>query len=66
MADIFIQCAVCEGTGRVEAGRHIVTRDMAIDAGEPSMEGMDFGPEWMACPCCSGDGQIRLPDREAK
>jgi len=35
-----------------------ITRDMAMDAGDPSMEGAqwDWGIEWepAPCPCCEG------------
>jgi hypothetical protein len=45
-------CEACGGTGAVEIGRHYVTRDMAIDAGDRSMEGMEIGVEYGPCPEC--------------
>lgn len=34
----------------------LVTRYMAIDAGEPDMEGISIGKlYWEQCPCCHGD-----------
>lgn len=51
-------CKNCE-VGQVYAplGEHFVTRDMAIDAGNPEMEGMSMGVEWgwITCDCCQGD-----------
>lgn len=61
-AEDTIQCQACEGTGRVALGEHFVTREMALDACEPGMEGMSMGIEWGPCKACSGDGVIRCPD----
>ncbi len=52
------QCPACEGAGRVEIGRHVVSSDMASDAGDRSMAGMDFGPEYGRCHECGGSGQV--------
>ena len=58
--EIAVQCAVCEGSGRIPIGEHFVTRDMAMDACEPSMEGMSMGIEYGPCPNCNGDGLLAL------
>ena len=46
-------CATCRNERRVPIGEHFVTREMAMDASEPSMEGMSAGVEWGPCPDCS-------------
>lgn len=48
-------CPECGGSGGVLGG--YVTRDMAMDAGEPDMEGM---PVPTPCPTCDGHGNIHL------
>ncbi len=52
------QCPECEGTGRVLLGEHYMTREMAIDGGDPALEGMPMGREYGPCSNCSGDGLI--------
>lgn len=50
-------CGTCGGGGRVLVDRFAyVTRDMASDADEPGMEGMQMhdGQEWVDCPECNG------------
>lgn len=54
----FAECSACGGGGQVELGHHVVTRDMAIDAQEPQLEGMDMGPEFGACENCGGGGRV--------
>lgn len=51
-------CEKCNGQGRVYwTDIHYVTRDMAIDAGEPSMEGMPMEEQRdEECPDCNGSG----------
>lgn len=52
-------CGSCGGGGRVLIDRvAYVTRDMAIDAGAPEMEGMQMadGQEWVDCPDCQTPG----------
>lgn len=49
-------CERCGGSGAIQEciGVHYVTADMAMDACEPSMEGMpieEFG--WVSCPDCA-------------
>lgn len=48
-------CATCGNEGRVPMGEHFVTRDMAIDAGDRSMEGMSMGIEYAECRDCPHD-----------
>ena len=57
MTDLFeTQCPACEGAGHVPLGVHYVTHDMAIDAGEPDMEGEVYETEYGACEQCEGTG----------
>ena len=53
--EAMIQCPECEGQGRVLIAIRRVTRDMAIDACEPEMEGMEI-EELQQCNFCGGDG----------
>lgn len=52
------QCSNCEGTGQRELGEHFVTREMALDGGNPELEGASMGIEHENCPECGGDGWI--------
>jgi hypothetical protein len=49
------KCPSCDGSGAVQvqvSERYTVTRDMAIDAGDPSMEGATFSEdEWELQQC---------------
>lgn len=54
-------CELCGGSGQEVIGEHYVTRDMAIDAGEPAMEGMSAGVEWGPCSECDGAGLVTPP-----
>ena len=53
-----MECRECEG-GWIwtEIGEHFVTREMAIDAGMPELEGSSMGIEygWVKCPCCDSE-----------
>lgn len=52
-------CSTCGGGGRVLIERvEYVSRDMAIDAGDLQMEGMEYcrGEEWVDCPDCPTSG----------
>lgn len=51
-----MKCENCQ-EGAVILGEQLVSRDMAIDAGDPALEGESFGVEWGQCPCCYGDWQ---------
>lgn len=46
-------CQNCDGSGSipVPVGEHFVTHEMALDAGDPSMEGSSMGVEWGAEQC---------------
>ena len=48
-------CVDCQGSGQIVIGEHLITREMALDAGEPQMEGSHFEYEYDMCPYC-GDG----------
>lgn len=51
-------CEACGGAGMVPMGEHFVTRDMALDAGEPAMEGLSCGVEFGPCEVCGGGGLV--------
>lgn len=57
-------CETCGGSGMVTREvMHYVTHDMALDAGEPEMEGMPMPRRWEdVCPDCLGTGK---PDGDA-
>lgn len=51
-------CKCCEqGHVPVPLGEHFITREMAIDAGDLSLEGASMGIEWgdSLCGCCEGN-----------
>ena len=56
-----IQCPDCWGEGKIEIGERRVTREMALDAGDPSMEGARMGMEYETCRLCYGTGVIEDP-----
>lgn len=51
-----MMCKNCE-QGHVPLGEYIVTPEMAMDAGDPSLAGMPMGIEWDRCDCCNGNWQ---------
>lgn len=51
-------CPDCQGEGKIPIGVHYVTRDMALDAGFPEMEGMEYSYEFAQCEKCEGDGRV--------
>jgi hypothetical protein len=55
MSETTRRCEACGGEGRVEGIVGYVTRDMALDACEPDMEGMPY-PGEVPCPECEGTG----------
>jgi len=57
-------CDNCD-QGRVMIGEHTVTRDMAIDAGDRSLEGSHYCYEYEECQCCNGHWQDCKDCREA-
>lgn len=54
------KCKSCNGAGIIVVGENLVTRDMAIDAGYPEMEGTHHS--WAEEPCveCEGTGIIQI------
>lgn len=56
-------CRACGGEGIFEY-MHFVTRDMALDACEPDMEGIPM-PEQVECDACEGSGQCLPPELAA-
>ena len=51
-------CPDCAGAGQLMAGEYYVTREMALDAGEPAMEGQLYSVEYVQCQRCEGRGTI--------
>lgn len=51
------KCPECDGSGHIPVplGENFVSHEMAIDAGEPSMEGQSMGIEWgdQQCQWCA-------------
>lgn len=56
-----MRCPECDGEGEVVIGEYFVTREMAIDAGEPSMEGAHHSYQYGECEMCAGVGWIGEP-----
>lgn len=52
------QCAACGGSGQMVVGEYRVTRDMAIDAGDRSMEGAFYDYAYGECDACEGTGYV--------
>lgn len=54
-----MKCKNCQEGNVLVPSVVVVTHDMALDAGEPSLEGQpwDWGDEWVACECCHGEWQ---------
>lgn len=55
------KCPNCEGTGAINyRPAQYVSRDMALDAGDPSLEGSIYTEEsWDACDVCGGTGEVK-------
>ena len=53
-----VLCICCGATGRVALGEHYVTREMALDAGDASLEGSFYEIEYGDCPGCYGNGWL--------
>lgn len=45
-------CETCGDSGVVPIGEHRVSREMALDAGTPELEGSSMGVEYGPCPDC--------------
>ena len=54
-----LPCSTCGGSGEVIIGENQVTREMAIDAGDRSLEGSFHSSTYGKCPDCAG-GFIEL------
>lgn len=52
----FIPCQNC-CEGHVPLGENFVSHEMAMDAGDMSLEGQSMGIEWGGCSCCEGNWQ---------
>jgi len=48
-----MRCKNCEG-GYIILGAHYITREMAIDVGDPRLEGQLLEYEYAQCNCCYG------------
>jgi DnaJ-class molecular chaperone len=55
-------CPICGGAGQIITGENLVTMDMAIDAGDRSMEGMHHSYNYEPCENCEGSGQVEKCD----
>jgi DnaJ-class molecular chaperone len=53
-----MQCPDCDGLGEIPVGVHYISREMAIDAGYPEMEGGVAEVEADVCPRCQGSGLV--------
>jgi hypothetical protein len=49
-------CEMCGGSGHEIIGENRVTQDMAIDAGDPNLEGTFHSYEYGRCTACDGTG----------
>lgn len=58
-----VPCPDCQGEGKVVVGEYRVTHDMAIDAGDRSLEGAFHSYEYAPCDKCEGAG-LTPPDPE--
>ncbi len=52
------QCPDCEGAGKIIVGEHLVTREMAHDAGDLRLEGTHAQYEYAECSRCGGGGAV--------
>ena len=59
-----IQCPDCCGEGKIPIGEHLVTREMALDAGNPKLEGSHYEYEYVECSKCEGEGILGFPPVE--
>ena len=55
-------CEACNGEGQVAIGEHYVTRDMAIDACDRSLEGMFHSFSYGPCDECGGRGECPVDE----
>lgn len=54
-----MECKNCQQGNVLIENTITVSREMALDAGDPSLEGAawDWGAEWVSCECCQGEWQ---------
>lgn len=57
-------CPDCHGEGQLIVGENFITHEMALDAGEPQMEGMHHSYVYDKCPRCEGGGLIEDENKE--
>ena len=53
-----VVCDACGGEGQFIVGEMLVSREMALDAECPALEGEHYGFEYAKCPACGGDGWV--------
>ena len=49
-------CDECDGEGRVRVGERLVSREMALDAGDRTLEGSRYEYDYVECAKCDGRG----------
>ena len=54
-------CPNCNGDCQEIVGENLVSMDMAIDAGDRSLEGTHHSYEYKMCEICEGTGKIEMP-----
>lgn len=59
-ANLTLTCENCNGTGSIPVGEHLVTAEMASDAGMPELEGSVAEVEYEPCPNCRALGVVSL------
>ena len=61
-------CCECNGTGYIEMiVTEVVTREMAIDAGDPQLEGQTYRVlQDFMCEACGGSGIITTKGKDTK
>ena len=60
MTDNRETCPDCGGQGQVPVGEYQVTREMAMDAQNPELEGMPCGEAYDYCQRCGGEGTVEV------
>ena len=58
-----VECPKCEGQGQIII-LHSISHEMAIDAGEPEMEGQPTA-ETLRCDLCDSSGQTKAHEAKA-
>lgn len=52
-------CPDCNGSGQEAIGEHFASREMAMDGGDPALEGTSMGIEYGWCSTCGGAGVLK-------